>query len=177
MNHDIPLGLSFDDVLMQPGLSEILPGEADVTTKLTSKISLNIPIISSAMDTVTEASLAIALAREGGLGVVHRNCPVDEQAEHVSRVKRSENAVIHDPQTVTADLCCPQSEGGDIGFRWNSAEQRYELVTDLDLWKQSVPVERFLAQLTQRYALQSILRSSAEEGYQVAEQRQHKLSM
>ena len=75
-------------------------------------------------------------------------------------------------QTVTADLCCPQREGGDIGFRWNSAEQRYELVTDLDLWKQSVPVERFLAQLTQRYALQSILRSSAEEGYQVAEQRQ-----
>ena len=75
-------------------------------------------------------------------------------------------------QTVTADLCCPQSEGGDIGFRWNSAEKHYELVTDLDLWKQSVPVERFLAQLTQRYALQSILRSSAEEGYQVAEQRQ-----
>ena len=75
-------------------------------------------------------------------------------------------------QTVTADLCCPQSEGGDIGFRWNSAEQHYELVTDLDLWKQSVPVERFLAQLTQRYALQSILRSSAEEGYQVAEQHQ-----
>ena len=75
-------------------------------------------------------------------------------------------------QTVTADFCCPQSEGGDIGFRWNSAEQHYELVTDLDLWKQSVPVERFLAQLTQRYALQSILRSSAEEGYQVAEQRQ-----
>ena len=75
-------------------------------------------------------------------------------------------------QTVTVDLCCPQSEGGDIGFRWNSAEQHYELVTDLDLWKQPVPVERFLAQLTQRYALQSILRSSAEEGYQVAEQRQ-----
>ena len=75
-------------------------------------------------------------------------------------------------QTVTADLCCPQSEGGDIGFRWNSAEQHYELVTDLDLWKQTVPMERFLAQLTQRYALQSILRSSAEEGYQVAEQRQ-----
>ena len=75
-------------------------------------------------------------------------------------------------QTVTADLCCPQSEGGDIGFRWNSAEQHYELVTDLELWKQTVPVERFLAQLTQRYALQSILRSSAEEGYQVAEQRQ-----
>ena len=75
-------------------------------------------------------------------------------------------------QTVITDLCCPQSEGGDIGFRWNSAEQHYELVTDLDLWKQTVPVERFLAQLTQRYALQSILRSSAEEGYQVAEQRQ-----
>ena len=75
-------------------------------------------------------------------------------------------------QTVQADLCCPQDEGGDIGFRWNNTEQHYELVTDLDLWKQSIPVERFLSQLTQRYALQSILRSSVKEGFQVAEQRQ-----
>ena len=75
-------------------------------------------------------------------------------------------------QTVTADLAIAVQEGGDIGFRWNSASESYELVTDLDLWKQTVPVERFLAQLTQRYALQSILRSSAEEGYQVAEQSQ-----
>ena len=75
-------------------------------------------------------------------------------------------------QTVQADLCCPQEGGADIGFRWNSAEQRYELVTDLELWNQPVPVERFLAQLTQRYALQSILASTSEEGYQVSEQRQ-----
>ena len=74
-------------------------------------------------------------------------------------------------QTVTADLCCTQDGGADIGFRWNSAEQRYELVTDLDLWSQPIPVERFLAQLTQRYALQSILASTSEEGYQVSEQR------
>lgn len=143
MNHDIPLGLSFDDVLMQPGLSEILPGEADVTTKLTSKISLNIPIISSAMDTVTEAGLAIALAREGGLGVVHRNCPVDEQAEHVSRVKRSENAVIHDPQTVTADLPMHElrtvmARHGVSGFPVVDGEGKLEgMVTSRDMWNVS----------------------------------------
>ncbi|MFT4640425.1 MAG: IMP dehydrogenase [Verrucomicrobiales bacterium] len=143
MNSDIPLGLSFDDVLMLPGLSEILPAEAEITTRLTSKISLNIPIISSAMDTVTEAGLAIALAREGGLGVVHRNCPVAEQAEHVSRVKRSENAVIHDPQTVHADL--PMHElrrvmerHGVSGFPVIDDEGHLKgMVTSRDMWNVS----------------------------------------
>jgi hypothetical protein len=73
-------------------------------------------------------------------------------------------------QTVMADLKVPQSEGADIGFRWNEANGSYELVTDLELWKQPVPVERFLARLSQRYALRTILAATAEEGFQVAEQ-------
>ncbi len=73
-------------------------------------------------------------------------------------------------QTVLAELTLPQSEGGDIGFRWNSESGSYELVTDLDLWKQPVPIERFLSQLTQRYALRSILAASAQEGFQVEHQ-------
>ena len=76
-------------------------------------------------------------------------------------------------QTVTADLAVPQPDGADIGFRWNAEAGSYELVTDLDLWKQPVPVERFLAQLHQRYALRSILAATAEEGFQVREQTNH----
>lgn len=74
-------------------------------------------------------------------------------------------------QTEVADLCCPQPEGGDIGFRWNSTEKRYELVTDLDLWRLPIPLERFMAQLTQRYALHSILSSANAEGFVVSDQR------
>ncbi|MGB7564441.1 MAG: DUF1257 domain-containing protein [Prochlorococcaceae cyanobacterium] len=76
-------------------------------------------------------------------------------------------------QTVLADLTLPQGGGGDIGFRWNEVSGSFELVTDLDLWKQQVPVERFLAQLSQRYALRSILAASTQEGFQVSEQTQH----
>ncbi|NQV11026.1 MAG: DUF1257 domain-containing protein [Cyanobacteria bacterium] len=76
-------------------------------------------------------------------------------------------------QTVLAELALPQTEGGDIGFRWNQESGSYELVTDLDLWKQPIPVERFLAQLTQRYALHTILAASTQEGFQVSEQSQH----
>src|SRR5262245_35120690 len=104
MTDSISLGLSFDDVLLVPQLSAILPGETNITTSLAASLPLNIPIISSAMDTVTEAELAIALAREGGLGVIHRNLPVEKQAEHVARVKRSENTVIDNPFTVTPDI-------------------------------------------------------------------------
>jgi hypothetical protein len=76
-------------------------------------------------------------------------------------------------QTVTADLAVPQTEGGDIGFRWNPGNGSYELVADLDLWNQPVPVERFLANLTQRYALRTILAASSEQGFQVSEQTSH----
>jgi len=95
------LALSFDDVLLTPGLSDLLPSDSDVSTELCDGIPLNIPVVSAAMDTVSETELAIALAREGGIAVIHRACPIDEQASMVARVKRSENAVIHRPLTVS----------------------------------------------------------------------------
>jgi IMP dehydrogenase len=103
IQHAIPEGLTFDDVLLVPARSEILPGEADSRTWLTRKIPLNIPIVSSAMDTVTESHLAIALAQQGGLGFIHRNMTIDRQAEEVDRVKRSESGMIVDPITIGPD--------------------------------------------------------------------------
>ncbi len=93
-------GLTFDDVLLLPGYSEVLPSEVDVSTYLTKRIKLNIPIISAAMDTVTDSRLAIALAREGGLGIIHRNMPIDLQAKEVEKVKKSESGMILNPVTV-----------------------------------------------------------------------------
>ena len=94
------LGITFDDVLLEPGYSELLPRQVETRTQLTAKIALNIPILSSPMDTVTEAELAIALAQEGGLGVIHKNMTVEEQAREVDKVKRSENGIIVDPITL-----------------------------------------------------------------------------
>ncbi|HEX5430774.1 MAG TPA: IMP dehydrogenase, partial [Bryobacteraceae bacterium] len=93
-------GLTFDDVLLLPARSEVVPAQTDTRTWLTRKIGLNIPVVSSAMDTVTESHLAIALAQQGGIGIVHRNMPIDRQAEEVDRVKRSESGMIVDPVTV-----------------------------------------------------------------------------
>lgn len=93
-------GLTFDDVLLQPARSQVTPAEADTTTRLTPKIELKIPIISSAMDTVTESHMAIALAQQGGIGIIHRNMPIERQAEEVDRVKRSESGMIVDPITI-----------------------------------------------------------------------------
>ncbi len=101
-------GLSYDDVLLIPQRSAVLPSEADLRSRVTRDIPLNIPVISSAMDTVTEDRLAIALAREGGMGVIHRNNRIDEQADMVRRVKRSENIVIDTPQTTTPDATLDQ---------------------------------------------------------------------
>lgn len=100
---DIPLGLTFDDVLLQPGYSEVLPNEVDVSTRVTRTIGLQIPLIAAAMDTVTEARLAIALAQAGGMGTLHRNLPIPQQAAEVDKVKRSESGMIVDPITMTAD--------------------------------------------------------------------------
>jgi IMP dehydrogenase len=99
----IPEGLTFDDVLLVPARSEVLPAEADTRTRLTRKIPLNVPIVSSAMDTVTESHLAIALAQQGGIGFIHRNMSIDRQAEEVDRVKRSESGMIVDPITIAPD--------------------------------------------------------------------------
>ena len=96
----IPVGLTFDDVLLEPARSEIVPAETDTRTCLTRGIGLNIPIVSAAMDTVTESHLAIALAQQGGIGIVHRNMSIDRQAEEVDRVKRSESGMIVDPVTI-----------------------------------------------------------------------------
>ncbi len=103
IQHAIPEGLTFDDVLLVPARSEVLPAEADTRTRLTRKIPLNIPIVSSAMDTVTESHLAIALAQQGGMGFIHRNMSIDRQAEEVDRVKRSESGMIVDPITIAPD--------------------------------------------------------------------------
>ncbi len=94
-------GLTFDDVLLQPAFSSILPAEADTSTQLTRNIRLNVPVVSAAMDTVTESRLAIAIARQGGLGFIHRNMPIEKQAEEVDRVKRSESGMIVDPITIS----------------------------------------------------------------------------
>lgn len=93
-------GLTFDDVLLQPALSDVVPVEADTTTKLTPRIELRIPIVSAAMDTVTESHMAIALAQQGGIGIIHRNMSIERQAEEVDRVKRSESGMIVDPVTI-----------------------------------------------------------------------------
>jgi IMP dehydrogenase len=97
----LPEALTFDDVLLLPAYSSVLPADVDTRTCLTRKISLNIPIVSAAMDTVTESRLAIALARHGGLGFIHRNMPIERQAEEVDRVKRSESGMLVDPITVS----------------------------------------------------------------------------
>src|SRR6266852_2299900 len=99
----IPEGLTFDDILLVPSRSDVLPAQADTRTFVTRNIALNIPIVSAAMDTVTESHLAIALAQQGGIGIIHRNMPIERQAEEVDRVKRSESGMIVDPITISPD--------------------------------------------------------------------------
>ncbi len=93
-------GLTFDDILLEPGKSSFLPREVDITTRLTHDITLNIPLVSAAMDTVTESAMAIAIAREGGIGILHKNMTIEEQCEEVDRVKRSESGMIQNPITL-----------------------------------------------------------------------------
>jgi IMP dehydrogenase len=93
-------GITFDDVLLLPGYSEVLPREVNIRTKLTRNLDINVPIVSSAMDTVTEYAMAIAIAREGGIGILHKNMSIDKQAEQVRRVKRADSGLIIDPITL-----------------------------------------------------------------------------
>ena len=93
-------GVTFDDVLLIPAYSEVLPNQVNLTTKFSRNITLNVPLISAAMDTVTESQMAIAIAREGGIGVIHKNMPIEEQARQVHAVKRAENGMIYDPVTI-----------------------------------------------------------------------------
>jgi IMP dehydrogenase len=105
----IPEGLTFDDVLLVPGKSTILPTEVDTSTQFTRKLRINIPLASAAMDTVTESRLAIAISRQGGIGIIHRNIPIDRQYEEIDRVKRSESGMIVDPVTISPDITIRQA--------------------------------------------------------------------
>src|SRR5918996_3164777 len=99
----LPIGLTFDDVLLIPAESSVLPTEIDVSTRLTERIALNIPLVSAAMDTVTESRTAIAMAQEGGIGIIHRNLSVWAQAAEVEKVKKFESGMITDPITVAPE--------------------------------------------------------------------------
>src|SRR6202049_1453838 len=99
-NGNLREALTFDDVLLRPGLSELLPSDADIRTRITREISLNIPIVASAMDTVTEAKMAIAMAQAGGLGVIHRNLEPEQQAAQVRQVKKFESGMVVNPVTI-----------------------------------------------------------------------------
>ena len=109
MDGPIQEGLTFDDVLLVPGKSAVLPAEVDTQTHFTRKLKLNVPLVSAAMDTVTESRLAIAMARQGGIGLIHRNMGIDRQAEEVDRVKRSESGMIVDPVTISPDITLRQA--------------------------------------------------------------------
>jgi IMP dehydrogenase len=116
MSDDIQIGLTFDDVLLLPAKSEVLPNKVNIKTNLTKKIKINVPILSSAMDTVTEASMAIAVAREGGIGIIHRAMAPEKQAFEVDKVKKSESGMIIDPITVSPDA--PISEAMSLMERY-----------------------------------------------------------
>jgi IMP dehydrogenase len=107
--HSLPLGLTFDDVLLLPAESDLVPSDVLTTTRLSRRITLRVPLVSSAMDTVTEARMAIAMARQGGIGVLHRNLSIDEQAQQVDLVKRSEAGMVTNPVT-----CSPQDTLGHV---------------------------------------------------------------
>ena len=107
------VAITFDDVLLAPRYSDVVPAEVDVRTQLTKRIALNIPLLSSPMDTVTESEMAIALAKEGGLGVIHKNMSVQAQTEEVYKVKRSANGIIVDPVTLPPDAPVSQAQQAD----------------------------------------------------------------
>ncbi|PWZ95171.1 IMP dehydrogenase, partial [Staphylococcus pseudintermedius] len=109
-NKFVKEALTFDDVLLIPAESNVLPKEVDLSVELSDKIKLNIPVISAGMDTVTESKMAIAMARQGGLGVIHKNMSIERQADEVQKVKRSENGVITDPFFLTPEESVYEAE-------------------------------------------------------------------
>jgi IMP dehydrogenase len=160
--------LTFDDVLLQPGYSEVLPREVDLGTRLTAEISLNIPILSAAMDTVTEARLAIALAQEGGIGVIHKNMTIEEQARQVHIVKKFESGIVRNPITVTPHMTVREvidltRAMGISGVPVVSENQTVGIVTGRDLrfeTKLDAPVS---AVMTPQERLVTVTEGAAEE--------------
>lgn len=151
-NKIIKEALTFDDVLLIPGKSDVLPHEVSTQTKLTKKITLNIPFVSAAMDTVTEAKLAIAIAQEGGLGIIHKNMSIEEQAEEVDKVKRSESGMIVDPITIehnknVQDALALMSKYKISGIPVTKNGKLYGILTNRDLRfvkNISDPIERYM---------------------------------
>lgn len=130
--------LTFDDVLLVPGHSTVLPADADLRTKITREFALNIPLVSAAMDTVTESSLAIALAQEGGMGFIHKNMSIEQQANHVRRVKKFESGIVSDPITVTPETTVGQlkqmtQQHGISGMPVVEGDQLVGIVTNRDI--------------------------------------------
>ena len=172
MEHPIQEGLSFDDVLLVPQHSAVLPAGVDLQTRVAEGIQLNIPVLSSAMDTVTEDDLAISLAREGGMGVVHRNNTIDEQAEMIRRVKRSENIVVNNPVTISADVTLGElmelmAQKGVSGFPVVDADGVLEgMVTRRDIWVIENPEAPVRDVMTPRDRL-----ITGEPGYGLADAR------
>lgn len=124
-------GYTFDDLLLLPAKSEVLPRETDLSTRLTNDIKLNIPLISAAMDTVTESEMAIAMAAQGGIGIIHKNMSIERQAEEVDRVKRSESGMIHNPITLKADNTVGEAESLMAKFRISGipiVDNRHKLI-------------------------------------------------
>ena len=115
----IPVALTFEDVLLVPQKSDVLPSEVDTTTGFSRRIRLNIPVVSSGMDTVTESRLAIAIAQLGGIGVVHRNLTPEQQAEEIDKVKRSESGMIVDPVTMTPERTIAEAQAVMAKFRFS----------------------------------------------------------
>ncbi len=150
--------LTFDDVLLIPGYSEVLPKDVSLKTQLTRNIELNIPLLSAAMDTVTESRLAIAMAQEGGIGIIHKNMSAEQQALEVRKVKRHETAIVHDPVTVTPetkiiDLLYKVRELGFSGFPVLSGNELVGIVTGRDLRVQPNAGDTVAAIMTPRERL------------------------
>src|SRR5690606_17672346 len=164
--------LTYDDVLLVPAYSEVLPRDADTSTRLTRNIHLNIPIVSAAMDTVTEADLAISVALEGGLGFIHKNMKAEQQAEQVRKVKRSQSGLILDPITLSIDSTVQQAENimrelkiGGIPIV-DSEGRLVGIITNRDLRFQKdmhVPVEKIMTRDNLITAPESIKLDQAED--------------
>src|ERR1700710_178458 len=112
-----PMGLTYDDVLLLPGYSEIAPSDIDTSTRLTREITLRAPLVSAAMDTVTESRMAIAMARQGGIGVLHRNLSIEDQAYQVDLVKRTQTGMISNPVTIGPDKTLAEGDAVCGGYR------------------------------------------------------------
>ena len=142
--------LTYDDVLLVPAYSEVLPRETSTETYLTNKIKLNIPIISAAMDTVTESNLAIGMALEGGLGFIHKNMSIEAQAEHVRKVKRSQSGMILDPVTLQVNSTVRDAEKmmGRVTYEVEFHEHRLE-----EMRRQRDELEAAIAELDEQIAL------------------------